>query len=384
MINSLCAKIRFRIVFNKSGQFNKSGESLVEIECRQGRKRKYFSTKIYLKQEQFKNGYAVNHPLSDEYNYYLYKLKIEYEKIELDYIRQGVYINLDMLKNAIKEHSAPSSKLIDFGEEAVKNSSRREHTKDSYKTLFNNIQKFKKDVLLSEIDYNFIVKYNNWLKEQGIMHNTIVGRLRGLKAILNEAKRRKLILENPFDNFKIPAMTNKKGYLTKEEINKLENIELTAKENNIRNGFLFSVYTGLRFSDVSTLKSENIQNGWLKKKMVKTESNVEIPIDTVFDGKSIKLLEQYKSVESFSKSIGKNGQANKILKDVIKKAGITKNVTWHTSRHTFATIMLEDGVPVTTVQKMLGHSKLSTTMIYSEINENTIRKDIKKTLKKKK
>lgn len=377
-------KMTFKLVFNKQGKLNKNGTGLIEIECRQGVKRKYFTTKTYVKKNQFVRGMVVNHELSDDYNYYLFNLKLEYEKIELDYFRKGISITLDMLKSAVKEHSAPSAKLIDFGSEVVNSSSRKEHTKDSYKTLFNNLQKFKKDILLSDIDYNFIVKYNNWLKEQGIMHNTIVGRLRNLKAILNEAKRRKLITENPFDNFKIPSMTNKKGYLTRSDIKKLENVELTNKENKVRNAFLFAVYTGLRFSDIVTLKNENIVNKWLKKKMIKTEINIELPLEDLFDGKALELLNNYKSIESFSKSIGANGTSNKILKEIARKAQLSKIPTFHMARHTFATILLEDGVPVTTVQKLLGHTKLTTTMIYSEVSENTIKKDIKKSLRKKK
>lgn len=377
-------KMTFKLVFNKQGKLNKNGTGLIEIECRQGVKRKYFTTKTYVKKNQFVRGMVVNHELADDYNYYLFNLKLEYEKIELDYFRKGISITLDMLKSAVKEHSAPSAKLIDFGSEVVNSSSRKEHTKDSYKTLFNNLQKFKKDISLSDIDYNFIVKYNNWLKEQGIMHNTIVGRLRNLKAILNEAKRRKLITENPFDNFKIPSMTNKKGYLTRSDIKKLENVELTNKENKVRNAFLFAVYTGLRFSDIVTLKNENIVNKWLKKKMIKTEINIELPLEDLFDGKALELLNNYKSVESFSKSIGANGTSNKILKEIARKAQLSKIPTFHMARHTFATILLEDGVPVTTVQKLLGHTKLTTTMIYSEVSENTIKKDIKKSLRKKK
>lgn len=376
-------KITYRIVFKKSGKLNKENKGLVELEARQGTKRKYFSTKIYVEEGQFKNGFIINHPLEKEYNYYLYTLRTEYEKIELDYLKQDVYINLDMLKNAIKEHSAPSAKFIEFGEEIVNNSSRKEHTKESYKTFFRNIQLFKKDVLLSEIDYNFIVRYNNWLKQQNIMPNTIVGRLRNFKAILNEAKRRKLISENPFDNFKIPPMTNKKGYLTKNDIKKLENINLEGKESKVRDAFLFAIYTGLRFSDIITLKDEHIVNGWIKKKMIKTEHKLEIPIDTLFDGKAINILNKYKSPECFSKTIGGNGVTNQILKSVAQKANLSRIPTFHMARHTFATTLLEDGIPVTTIQKLLGHTKISTTMIYSEINENTIKNDIKKSLKKK-
>ena len=377
-------KITYKIVFNRSGKLNKQNLGLIELEARQGLKRKYFSTKIYVEKGQFNNGLVVNHPLSDDYNYYLYNMRMDYEKIELDYLKQGVYINLDMLKNAVKEHSAPSAKFVEFGWEVVNSSSRKEHTKDSYKTFFNNIQMFKKDVLLSEIDYNFIVKYNNWLKNQGIMPNTVIGRLRNFKALMNEARRRKLIQENPFDNFKIPAMTNKKGYLTRNDIKKLEDIKLDGKERKVRDAFLFAVYTGLRFSDVTTLKNEHIVNGWLRKKMIKTEINLEIPLEDLFEGKALGILSKYKSVEGFSKSIGENGATNQILKVVAQKAKLSRIPTFHMSRHTFATILLEDGIPITTVQKLLGHTKISTTMIYSEINEKTIQNDIKKALKKKK
>lgn len=382
-MQSIYNKICYRIAFNKSGKPNKQGKYLIEIECRQGTKRKFFSTKIYINKEQFKNGLVINHPLSDEYNFYIAKTLVEYERIEIEYLKQGVYINLDTLGTAIKEHSAPSAKFIDFGEEIVNNSTRKEHTKESYKTFFRNIQLFRKDVLLSEIDYNFIVKYNNWLKQQNIMPNTIIGRLRNFKAVLNEAKRRKLISENPFDNFKIPPMTNKKGYLTKNDIKKLEDIKLEGKENKVRDAFLFAIYTGLRFSDVTTLKNEHIVNGWLKKKMIKTEHKLEIPIDTLFDGKAIGILEKYKTAEKFSKGIGANGVTNQILKTIAQKAKLSRTPTFHMARHTFATILLENGVPVTTIQKLLGHTKISTTMIYSEINETTIQNDIKKSLKKK-
>lgn len=370
----------FRVVFNKSGKLNKQGEGLIEIEIRQGNKRKFFSTKIYVKPGQFKNGLVVDHPLMNDYNVYLYNFKITLEKIELDYRYQNQPITLDGLKNAVKEHTAPSAKFVDFGKEVVNSSSRKEHTKDSYKTFFNNLQKFRKDVLLSEIDYNFIVKYNNWLKEQHIMHNTIVGRLRNFKAILNEAKRRKLITENPFDNFKIPSMTNKKGYLTKLDIQKLENIELIGKENLVRNAFLFATYTGLRFSDVISMKNEMLDGNWLKKKMIKTEIVINLPLDTLFNGKALKILEQYKSIESFSKSILSNSETNQLLKNIAQKANLSRIPTFHTARHTFATQLIENGVAITTVQKLLGHTKLSTTMIYAEISDETAKKEIEKGL----
>ena len=98
-----------------------------------------------------------------------------------------------MLKAAIKESSSPSAKFIDFGREIVSASERKELTKLGYETLFNNIEKFRKGVLISDVDYSFITKYDSWMKDCNIAHNTRVGRLRQIKAILNEAIKRDII-----------------------------------------------------------------------------------------------------------------------------------------------------------------------------------------------
>ena len=130
-------KISYKFSFNRSGKLNKRNLGLIELEVRQGKKRKYFTTKIYVEKGQFCDGRVVNHPLSNEYNCFLTSLKIEYEKIEMEYMKQDVYISLDMLKSAVKEHSAPSAKVIEFGTEIIESSSRKDKTKESYKVFFN-------------------------------------------------------------------------------------------------------------------------------------------------------------------------------------------------------------------------------------------------------
>lgn len=129
-------------------------------------------------------------------------------------------------------------------------------------------------------------------------------------------------------------------------------------------------------------KSSEIAKGWITKKMVKTNFTVEIPASEVFDGKAIDIIERYGSIERLTRTLGTNATVNKHLKEVFRSAKIEGNFTFHTSRHTFATLMLQMGVPITSVQKMLGHQKIATTQIYGEVDKKTIASDIKKVLRK--
>jgi site-specific recombinase XerD len=375
-------KIAYRIVFNHAKRLNRQQEGLIQIECLLNSRRVYFSTHIHVKPSQFVNGRVVEHPLADDYNYTLYKQKLSIEKIELDFIKRGIYPTLEMLKHAVNESTTPSAKFIDFGKQVVQASERKQLTKSGYDTLFNNIEKFRKGILVSEIDYTFITKYDAWLKNCGLAHNTRVGRLRQMKAILNEAIKRDVITKNPFDMFKIPPMNNKKGFVDVNGVKRLENLVLSGKEDQVRDAFLFCCYCGLRFSDFIRLKTNDINNGWISKEMHKVKAQVEIPISEVFDGKALKIIEKYGTIENLSSNIGCNATVNKTLKNIFRKAKIEGNFTFHTSRHTFASLLLQMGVPITSVQKMLGHKKLSTTQIYGEVNKDTISKDLKKVLKK--
>ena len=376
-------KISYKVVHNRANRLKKDGTALIQIELRQGTRRIYFPSRIYVRPGQFRDGYVVEHPMSDEYNFLLYDMRNGIERIEIDYIKRGIYPTLEMIRSAVRENTAPSARFRDFGQSVVNNSERKDRTKSGYDTLFNSMDKFRNGTLVSDVDYNFIVKYDLWLKNCGISHNTRVGRLRQVKAILNEALKRDIIAKNPFDMFRIPPMTNKKGFLSAKQVKKVESIILDEKEGRVRDSFLFCVYTGLRFSDFKTLKQSDIKNGWLTKIMVKTNFKVEIPISELFGGKALDIISKYgDDIENLSKAIGTNATVNKALKSIFAKLKFNENFTFHTSRHTFASILLQMGVPITSVQKMMGHQKLSTTQIYGEVNRETITNDIKKVLKK--
>ncbi|MBP5687805.1 MAG: site-specific integrase [Muribaculaceae bacterium] len=375
-------KIQYRAVFNRAHRLDKHGKALVQIEMLQHGSRIYFTTHIHIEPKQWNQGVVVDHPMADEYNFVINDYKSRLERIEIDYIKRGIYPSLDTMRRAIREAAAPSSTFIDFARSIVTASERKARTIAGYETLFNNLEKFRHGVLLTDIDYDLINRYDRWMHLSGIAHNTRVGRLRQVKAILNEAYKRDIIAKNPFDLFKIPPMNSKKGFLTTKQLNKIENLVVSGPVATVRDAFLFCCYTGLRFSDLVTLRSSEIAKGWITKKMVKTNFTVEIPASEVFDGKAIAIIDRYGSIERLTRKLGTNATVNKNLKAIFQKAKIEGKFTFHTSRHTFATLMLQMGVPITSVQKMLGHQKLATTQIYGEVDKRTIASDIKKVLRK--
>lgn len=375
-------KIRYRTVFNRAARLNKRGEGLVQVEMRQKGRSCYISTNVYLLPGQWKDGLVVNHPNQNDLNYTLGKMRHDCEEVELQFFVKGVTPTLALVKSAIKEKTSPSARLIDFGQAAVELSDRQQQTKDGYKTLFNNLQRFRKDTLVSEVDYNFIVKYDRWLMDSGIAHNTRVGRLRQLKALMGEAERREIVTRNPFENFKIPGMESKKGYVNEEQLAAIESMGDDKDVNqDVRCAFLFCCYSGLRISDLVTLESRHISaDGWIHKTMIKTKLDVHVPISRLFDGKALDIIRKYGRIENLTKKLKRNPEVNKALKVVFRKAGVSGKFTFHTSRHTFASLLLNQGVPITSVQKMLGHTKLTTTQIYGEVSRDTIEKDLIRSL----
>lgn len=372
-------KIRYKLVYNRSGCLNQRGEGLVQIEAEQQKRKIYFSTHTYVLPEHFAHGCIVNTKNADGLNFALYSMIREIEGVELDYIKKGVDVTLPLLKEAVKAHLSPSAKLTDFGNEVVTSSERQLLTKKNYRTLFNNLERFRPGVLITDIDYQFVVRYDKWLRDGGIAHNTRASRLRLLRAILNEAKKRDIITVNPFDRFRIPGMVSKKGYLTMEQVEMIEALQLEGYEDLVRDGFLVGCYTGLRFSDVVSLRQEHIVDGWLVIAMLKTKFTVEIPIRNLFGGKMMKLIDKYGGdIGRLTKKLGSNAVVNKTLHSILETVGADAKITFHSSRHTFATLLGQQGVDITVVSKLLGHQKLQTTEIYREVDRRSIEIEVSK------
>lgn len=376
-------KIRYRLVWNHSGRLNQRGEGLVQIVAQQGQQRRYFSTHVYVKPENWSRCAVTGLINADALNYALYEMLSQVERIELEYIRRGVRVTLPMLVEAYRCKLSPGATLREFGMAVVNQSDRKELTKQNYRTLLNDIDRFRHHVTVTDIDYGFVCAYDNWLRDR-VGLNTRISRLRLLRALMYEAKRRDITDQNPFDRFRMQQPEAKRGYLSEKQVRQLEQMTLEGREDIVRDSFLLGCWTGLRFSDIVTLRQEHLQGGWIVKQMLKTGFSVEIPYTELFGGKVTMLVRKYGGdIGSLARQIGDNHTVNATLRRLLERVGADEKATFHTSRHTFATLLIRQGVEMTTIQRMLGHQKAETTRIYAEVDRQTIINDLFKNKKKK-
>ena len=201
---------------------------------------------------------------------------------------------------------------------------------------------------------------------------------------LNKAERDVIILKNPGKDIdrKLKPHSEQKTrcYLTLEEIQKIIETEYKP-DNDIKPAFLFCCFSGLRYSDVSKLTWKEItasQDGYaqIETTMQKTGKSITIPLS---DNALKWLPEREGSLPEnriFYKLPDQVNNADVRLRTLIKKAGISKHVTFHVARHSFATLTLTYGADLYTVSKLLGHANIRTTQVYAKIVDESKRKAV--------
>ena len=377
-------KIRYRLVYNRKKQLNKQGTALVQVEASLNQRKVYFKTNIYLRPENWDKNTAqvCNHPQATELNAMLYEFILHLQAIEISFWKRGISPTLSLLKDAMKKNRPVNVTFPVFARNYVQDSDRRESTKENLLTTITVLQEFRPGVDFKDITYTFLKDFEVYLREKGNGVNTVAKHLRQLRTLVNEAINQGYIHADayPFRKFKIKQERGRHEFLTPDELRKLENLEVNDKKlRHVLDAFLFCCYTGLRFSDFCQLNSSNFAkiNGkkWLHFKSIKTGIELRLPLHLLFEGKALAILDRYEITEFAN--LGSNAETNKVLAVITGMARIKKHVTYHTSRHTCATLLVHQGVPITTVQKLLGHTSVKTTEIYSEILSNTIVRDLK-------
>lgn len=381
-------KIIYSLVYNRKKCLNKKGMALVQVEAYLDRKKKYFSTKVYLKPEQWdaKKLVIKNHPNADALNRLIYEYVAMIEKKELELWQQGKRISLELLKDTLVSRENKTS-FIPFFKQEVMNSSLKESTKRNHLSTLMLLQEFKKEVTFSDLTFEFISSFEYFLQSKGYHTNTIAKHMKHLKRHVNVAINKEYIeiQKYAFRKYKIKTVENKHTHLTPEELDKLETLHLTGrcmKYQKTLDAFLFCCYAGMRYSDFISLSPDNIvdihQETWLLYKSIKTGTEVRLPLYLLFGGKGLVILDKYREKLQEFFHLRDNSNVNKDLIIIARLAGLSKKISFHTARHTNATLLIYNGVNITTVQKLLGHKSVKTTQVYSNIMDMTIVHDLEK------
>lgn len=265
------------------------------------------------------------------------------------------------------------------------------YTTEKYLNRFLSEKLKTNDIYLKQLNYRFITdfeyylrNYRNAKKQLMLTNNGVMKHLERLKKIINLSIKLEWIIKNPFQKFQLKFDKYDRQYLTERELGLLENTYFKQERlERVKDIFIFSCYTGLSYIDVKELTTHQIvkrmdNKYWIHTKREKTNEVVKIPILP----KALEIIEKYKHMSELSNEtkllpLCSNQKTNSYLKEIMKACRIHKNVTFHVARHTFATtVMLTNGVPLETVSKLLGHTKLSTTQIYARVLDTKINEDI--------
>ena len=379
-------KIRYRLVYNYGNRLNRQGLAPVAVECRQGSRKMYISSNVLLTPDQWDKGRVVNHDNADKMTAYLVRWRNSIEEIELDALLNGKGMSLYQLKDAVRTGTRASATIAEFVEAVIiPSANRKKSTKDSYRYIAVSLDEFRKGVTLNDLDHHMIESYRSWMKDKGLSYNTIVGRLKALRCLVNEAIKRNLIDTNddPFKNITIGEMKPHKEFLSLSDIGKLERVYLEGKEAHIRDAFLFMCFTGLRYSDFCNMRSENLKRNKLTVDQLKTGHIVILPLDRLFGGKPLEILSKYRNIEEFA-DIGINSTVNRVLKEIERKARINKPLHCHLARKVCGTLLNQYGMKPQEIQYILGHQRLSTTFKhYSFTVQEQVEKSLRRVFKNK-
>ena len=237
------------------------------------------------------------------------------------------------------------------------------------------------DVPFSALDRSFVDKFDLYLHtEQKLAPNTVVLYMSRLHTVINKAIAAGIITADPFAGYEPPRPERRRRYLTHEELQRLMSTPLpSSRLYLVRDLFLFSCYTGISYGDMCRLTAANLETAedgtvWIKATREKPNVEFEIPLLDL----PLHIIDKYRDTTSDGKLLPMygNSELNKGLKHLAAACGIDRKLTFHMARHTYATeITLSHGVPMETVSRMLGHSRVDTTQIYAQVTDNKIDTD---------
>ena len=295
-----------------------------------------------------------------------------------------------MLRDAFLGYDAKNNTLLKVFEEFNDRQEKligidiAQSTFNKYDLTYRRLQEFlkvklkKTDILLGQVDQNFVLDFEAYLKtEYRLDTNSSEKLMRIFKRITTMCFRNGQMSRDPFCGHQLKKVKKDRGYLTKAELESILDFTPDSKRlEKVRDIFLFCCFTGFDYSTTAALTDKNIVTDddgflWIETHRIKTKiaSNVKL-LDI-----PLAILKKYEATRDgdFLLPVMSNAKYNLYLKEIASACGIEKRVTSHLARHTFATtVTYANGVSIESISKMLGHTKISTTQIYARTVDKTV------------
>ena len=380
------------LFFIRDSRVRKDGTTSIEVVLTVNGERCAFSTGKKVKScnwDKNKQQVKGKDEEAQSLNNYLKAIKAKLYQKEAELLERGFVITAELLRDAYfdKVESLKEKSLFEVFEE---------HNQEQEKLVGNGVskatywisvytvrllkefvqQKYKReDLYLRELNLNFIQSFHTFLRiDKGMAQNSSTKHLKLLKKIINLAVANSYMTTNPFITYKVEREPVEIDFLDEEELRKIINFDTPLPRlERAKDMFLFGCFTGLSYIDIKTLAPEHFEKDntgriWIKKRRVKTGVLSRIPLLPI----AKLILDKYKGGEKLL-PIQDPADINKYLKDIAILCDIKKRITFHTSRHTFAsTVTLANNISLEVVSKMLGHTNTRMTNHYAKLIDKCI------------
>lgn len=383
-----CSTINFWL----KSRTDKNGKSPITMTIGANGERAEFQTGKKIEPENWDNGKQQAKGKTTEaklLNTYLSQLRNKVYLKEIELMQRGFLITARLLRDAVvdkvealnektlfqvfSEHNEEQGKMIGKG------ISKSTHwlSEYTYRLLKEHVeQKYKRsDLYLRELNIGFIQAFHTFLRtDKGMAQNSSTKHLKLLKKIINVAVANSYMTFNPFMTYKVEREPVEIDFLDEEELRRIINFDTPLPRlERAKDMFLFGCFTGLSYIDIKTLAPEHFERDgagriWIKKRRVKTGVLSRIPLLPI----AKMILDKYRGGEKLL-PIQDPADVNKYLKDIAILCNINKRITFHTSRHTFAsTVTLANNISLEIVSKMLGHTNTRMTTHYAKLVDKCI------------
>ncbi len=392
-------KSTFAVLFvAQKGKCNAAGKAPVMARISVNGERVHLATRVYVDPAkwQSKEGRVLGKTLedkaaSDQLDAYRTRIHNTFN----DLFKRGEPITAERIKRSITSQTSEIKRLLQLFDSFNEDYRKLVGIETTHKTHsrylltrrklaeFIQAQYRVSDISLTEINPKFINDFYLYLRtsEPSNSHNYHMKMIQRVRTVYNVAKDNGWVLTDPFSSFKIRMEETHRECLTGEELALLRDKKLVSERlERVRDMFIFSCYTGLAYTDLEHLQKSDIVRGedgkfWIDRARIKTGNEFSVPLFDI----PLAILQRYANRTTSGKllAIPTNQKVNDYLKEIAAVCGIEKPLTFHIARHTFATtVTLENGVPIETVSKMLGHNSIKTTQIYARITASKIAHDM--------
>ena len=367
----------FKTVFYVNGSKEKNGIVLImgrvtingtiaQFSCKQSISKELWDAKGNRAKGKSREAVAVNYALDN--------IKAQITKHYQRLSDREAFVTAEMVRNAYQGVGTEYETLLrafDKENEAFAKRVGKDRSKRTY----------LKYVIVRRYVAEFIKKkYKRTdINEVGLEQSSVCVYSIPLKHIVTAAHYNGKIARNPFAMYHLDPDHKERGFLTEDEIQALSAIKLDNPNFALARGlFLFGCWTGISFTDIKNLTTDNIiemnSASWIVSKRQKTGVPFQIKLMDI----PMQIIKRHEAFRTDKRlfNIGSLDMVNRRIKKIAKRCGIEKPISFHLSRHSFAVLALNYGMPIESVSKILGHTNITTTQIYAKVTNKKLENDI--------